>query len=84
MKKFALKALVAAVAFAGASSQAFADIQPGNLTSGATGGELVFYAFDDVTKTVSLISVDSVLGISSKVDLLKSERLLGLPCKRLA
>ncbi len=51
MKKFALKALVAAVAFAGASSQAFADIQPGNLTSGATGGELVFYAFDDVTKT---------------------------------
>jgi hypothetical protein len=46
-----LKALVAAVALAGASGAALADIQPGNLTSGATGGELMFYAFDDVSKT---------------------------------
>lgn len=46
--KFQIKAIVAAVALAAAGS-AMADIQPGNLTSGATGGELVFYAFDDVT-----------------------------------
>ena len=48
--KFKLKAIVAAVALA-AAGHALADIQPGNLTSGANGGELVFYAFDDVTKT---------------------------------
>lgn len=48
--KLKLKAVVAAVALA-AAGHALADIQPGNLTSGATGGEVVFYAFDDVTKT---------------------------------
>lgn len=48
--KFNFKAIAAAVAMV-AAGQAFAAIQPGNLTSGATGGELVFYAFDDVTKT---------------------------------
>jgi len=49
--KFNLKSIVAAVAMTVASASAFADILPGNNASGATGGELVFYAFDDVTKT---------------------------------
>jgi hypothetical protein len=51
MKKLSIKALVAAAALIGGAGQAYADIQPGNLTSGAAGSELVFYAFDDVTKT---------------------------------
>lgn len=51
--KFQLKALVAAVALAAVSGQALADVKPGNysVTSASTGGELVFFAFDDVTKT---------------------------------
>lgn len=45
-----LKALVAAVALAGASGGALADVQLGSVAGGA-GSELLFYAFDDVTKT---------------------------------
>ena len=48
--KLKYKALVAAVALASAGS-ALADIQPGTTTQGVVGSELVFYAFDDVTKT---------------------------------
>ena len=51
MKNLSIKALVAAVALVGVAGQAQADIQPGTTTQGATGSELVFYAFDDVTKT---------------------------------
>lgn len=49
--KFQLKALVAAVALAAVSGQALADIKQGNVAGSTTGSELVFFAFDDVTKT---------------------------------
>jgi len=49
--KFSLKSIVAAVAMTVASASAVADVQPGNLVSGAAGGELLFYAFNDANKS---------------------------------
>jgi len=63
--KTSIKALVAAVALAGVAGGAHAGIQKGDLASAAAGSELVFYAFDDQTKTSYVKDLDSNLTFST-------------------